>query len=129
TLILEVTSLIITFLLAIPIGLYATARSGRADERFVSTILYMLYSLPVFVAALFLQVFFAIELRGTAFELPLFGMKSDNYDQLSLIGKIQDISRAAILPIVCYTYGSLAYYSPFIHSNMQEVIRQDYIRT
>src|SRR4029078_12300241 len=104
TLILEVTSLIITFLLAIPIGLYATARSGRADERFVSTILYMLYSLPVFVAALFLQIFFAIQLRGTAFELPLFGMKSDNFDQLSLGGQMWDIGRHAFLPIVCYSY-------------------------
>jgi peptide/nickel transport system permease protein len=35
----------------------------------------------------------------------------------------------AILPIVCFTYGSLAYYSRFIRANMQEVIRQDYIRT
>jgi peptide/nickel transport system permease protein len=129
TLVIELTSLFLTYLLAIPIGLYATARSGRLDERVTSTVLYMLYSLPVFVAALFLQVFFAIELRGTAFELPLFGMKSDNYDQLSLVGKMWDISRHAILPIVCYTYGSLAYYSRFIHSNMQEVIRQDYIRT
>jgi peptide/nickel transport system permease protein len=129
TLIVQLASLFITYLLAIPIGLYATARSGRLDERIISTILYMLYSLPVFVAALFLQVFFAIELRGTAFELPLFGMKSDNFDQLSLAGQMWDVARHASLPIACYTYGSLAYYSRFIHSNMQEVIRQDYIRT
>src|SRR5215813_11646658 len=56
TLVLELTSLFITYLLAIPIGLYATARSGKLDERITSTVLYMLYSLPVFVAALFLQV-------------------------------------------------------------------------
>jgi peptide/nickel transport system permease protein len=129
TLVLELTSLFITYLLAIPIGLYATARSGRLDERITSTVLYMLYSLPVFVAALFLQVFFAIQLRGTVFELPLFGMKGDDFDQLSLAGQMWDIGRHAFLPIVCYTYGSLAYYSRFIHSNMQEVIRQDYIRT
>ncbi|MFO0790868.1 MAG: ABC transporter permease [Pirellulales bacterium] len=129
TLILELTSLFITYLLSIPIGLYATARSGRLDERVTSTVLYMLYSLPVFVAALFLQVFFAVKLRGTAFELPLFGMKGDDFDQLSTIGQVLDISRHAFLPVVCYTYGSLAYYSRFIHANMQEVIRQDYIRT
>jgi peptide/nickel transport system permease protein len=115
TLVLELTSLFLTYLLAIPIGLYATARSGRLDERTTSTILYMLYSLPVFVAALFLQMFFAIELRGTSFELPLFGMYSDNFDQLSFGGKLWDISRHALLPIVCYTYGSLAYYSRFNH--------------
>ena len=129
TLVIELAALSLTYLLSIPIGLYATARSGRLDERVTSTILYMLYSLPVFVAALFLQVFFAIKLRGTAFELPLFGMVSDNYDQLSLGARMWDIGRHAFLPVVCYTYGSLAYYSRFIHANMQEVIRQDYIRT
>ena len=129
TLMLEVTALSLTYLLAIPIGLYATARSGRLDERIVSTFLYMLYSLPVFVAALLLQVLFAIQLRGTAFDLPLFGMTSDNFDELSFIGKVWDLIQHALLPVVCFTYGSLAYYSRFIRANMQEVIRQDYIRT
>jgi peptide/nickel transport system permease protein len=129
TLMLEVTALSLTYLLAIPIGLYATARSGRLDERIVSTMLYMLYSLPVFVAALLLQVLFAIQLRGTAFELPLFGMTSDNFDELTLGGKVWDLFQHALLPVVCFTYGSLAYYSRFVRANMQEVIRQDYIRT
>lgn len=129
TLVLEIPSLLLTYLLSIPIGLYATARSGKPDERVMSTVLYMLYSMPVFVAALLLQMFFAVKMRGTAFELPLFGMVSDNFDRLSSTAKVWDILQHAALPIVCYTYGSLAYYSRFIHSNMQEVIRQDYIRT
>jgi peptide/nickel transport system permease protein len=129
TLMLEMTALSLTYLLAIPIGLYATARSGQLDERIVSTFLYMLYSLPVFVAALLLQVLFAIQLRGTAFELPLFGMTSDNFDDLTFRGKVWDLFQHALLPVVCFTYGHLAYYSRFIRANMQEVIRQDYIRT
>ncbi len=56
-------------------------------------------------------------------------MTSDNFDSLSLPGKAWDMLKHAILPIVCFTYGSLAYYSRFIRANMQEVIRQDYIRT
>jgi peptide/nickel transport system permease protein len=34
-----------------------------------------------------------------------------------------------VLPIVCETYGVLAYYTRFVHTNLQEVIRQDYVRT
>jgi peptide/nickel transport system permease protein len=126
---LTLSSLLISYLLAIPLGLYATARSGRLDERMVSTILYMLYSLPSFVAALGLQVFFAIRLQGTPFELPLFGMKSDNFDQMTFGEQFFDLFRHALLPVACFTYGTLAYYSRFIRANMQEVIRQDYIRT
>lgn len=129
TLLLSVTSLTLTYLLAIPMGLYASARANKPDERAISTLLYMLYSLPSFVAALFLQLLFAIRLRGTAFELPLFGMVGDEFESLSLGGKLLDLAKHAVLPVACYTYGSLAYYSRFVRANLQEVIRQDYIRT
>jgi peptide/nickel transport system permease protein len=40
-----------------------------------------------------------------------------------------DVARHAILPITCQTYVSLAYDSRFIKANMEEAVRQDYIRT
>jgi len=125
TLMVTVTSLLLTYLFAIPVGLWSTVRSGTTTERIVSTVLYMLYSLPAFVAALYLQLLFYSKLGW----LPLFGMTSDNYATLSAGGQMWDLFRHALLPIVCFTYGSLAYYSRFIRANMQEVIRQDYIRT
>jgi peptide/nickel transport system permease protein len=125
TLMITVTSLLLTYLFAIPIGLWSTAKSDTPAERTVSTILYMLYSLPSFVAALYLQLLFYSKLGW----LPLFGMTSDKYATLSASGKAWDVFQHALLPIVCFTYGSLAYYSRFIRANMQEVIRQDYIRT
>ncbi|MCA9238696.1 MAG: ABC transporter permease [Planctomycetales bacterium] len=125
TLLLSVTSLILTYLLSIPIGLWSTVKSGTLAERAVSTLLYMLYSLPSYVAALFLQILLAVKLGW----LPLFGIQSDNYDSLSTIGRAWDVLLHSLMPITCFTYGSLAYYSRFIRANMQEVIRQDYIRT
>jgi peptide/nickel transport system permease protein len=125
TLLLSVSSLVLTYLLAIPIGLWATVHAGSFRERAVSGGLYMLYSLPSFVAALFLQILFAVELGW----LPLFGMQSNEFESLSTWGKAWDIFKHALLPIICFTYGSLAYYSRFIRANMQEAIRQDYIRT
>ncbi|MCA8997185.1 MAG: ABC transporter permease [Planctomycetaceae bacterium] len=125
TLLLSISSLLLTYLFSIPFGLYATANSGRMDERFFSTLLYVLYSFPSFVAALFLQLWLAVRWGW----LPLLGMKSDNFDSLSTAEQAWDILQHALLPMICYTYGSLAYYSRFIKANMNEVIRQDYIRT
>jgi len=125
TLILSVTSLLLTYMLSIPIGLWSTVKSGTAAERVVSTLLYMLYSLPAFVAALYLQLLFYSKLGW----LPLFGLHSDNYENLSAAAKAWDLVKHSILPVVCFTYGSLAYDARFIRANMQEVIRQDYIRT
>jgi peptide/nickel transport system permease protein len=125
TMLLSVTSLLLTYLLAIPLGLYVSVRADRWDERVIGSVLYMLYSLPAFVAALFLQLFLAVRWDL----LPLRGMTSDNYSQLSEMGKVVDLFWHSVLPVTCYTYGGLAYYTRFIRANMQEVIRQDYIRT
>jgi len=125
TLLLSITSLLTTYLLSIPLGLYCSARANHPEERVLSTGLYMLYSLPAFVAALLLLYLFAYKLDW----LPLFGMTSDNHKTLSPTGKYFDIVWHAILPVVCSTYGTLAYYTRFVRANMQEVIRQDYIRT
>lgn len=125
TLILSVSSLLLTYLLAIPMGLYSSARQGYLDERVIGTLLYMLYSFPSFVAALFLQIYLANKLGW----LPLYGMTSDNYSTMSTVQQVWDVFKHAIMPIICFTYGSLAYYSRFIRANMHEVLRQDYIRT
>jgi peptide/nickel transport system permease protein len=129
TLVLSTTSLILAYLLAVPLGLYTTARGGRTDERVTSTLLYMLYSVPSFVTALLLLNLFYVRLEGTPFQLPLGGMTSMNYEELSGPGKVWDRFKHMLLPVLCATYGSLAYYSRFVKSNLEEVIRQDYIRT
>lgn len=126
TLILSSTSILLAYLLAIPLGLLLTARTGHIDERGMSTTLYILYSFPVVVAAVFLQYGFAVHWKI----LPLYGMRtSEIYDQLGSGGRLKDILWHSVLPVVCETYGSLAYYARFVHTNMQEVIRQDYVRT
>jgi len=122
------TALLLAWLAAIPLGLYASARSGRTDERLSSLLLYVLYSFPTFVAALFLQIIFAVWLRGTAWELPLFGM-SDLPADAPLLTRIGDVARHMVLPVTCQTYVSLAYDSRFIKANMEEAVRQDYVRT
>lgn len=125
TLLLTVSSLVLSYLLAIPLGLWSTARSNTFAERSTSLVLYMLYSLPSYVAALYLQILLAVKLGW----LPLRGITDAGHAQMSAMGQAWDVFMHAIMPIICFTYGSLAYYSRFIKSNMQEVIRQDYIRT
>jgi peptide/nickel transport system permease protein len=128
TFLISGTALLLIWTLAIPLGLYASARSGTADERTTSLLLYVLYSFPTFVAALFLQIIFSVWLRGTAWELPLFGM-TDLAPDAPWLSRVADVARHAILPVTCQTYVSLAYDSRFIRANMAEVLRQDYIRT
>lgn len=128
TLLLSVTSFVITYVLAIPLGMFVTRHSGNFIERTTSVLLYMMYSLPTYVAALWLLYWFYLRLQDTPFQLSP-GMVSDNYDKLSPGGKLADMGRHLILPLVCYSYGALAYDTRFIKANMEEAIRQDYVRT
>jgi peptide/nickel transport system permease protein len=128
TFLLSGTALVLIWTAAVPLGLYAAARANRADERAASLLLYMLYSFPTFVAALFLQIVFAVWLRGTPWELPLFGM-TDLPPDAPWPARVADVARHAVLPVACQAYVSLAYDSRFIKANLEEVLRQDYIRT
>ncbi len=125
TLLLSLTSLFLAYLLSIPMGLYASVRAGKTDERVMSTLLYMLYSFPAFVAALLLQIVFAVQHDW----LPLLGMYDEQHETFTFGEKVRDVFLHSIMPVTCYTYASLAYYSRFIRSNMMEVVQQDYIRT
>jgi peptide/nickel transport system permease protein len=129
TLLLSCTSIGLAYLASIPVGLYCSARSGRIDERGISMGFYALYSLPSYVTALMLLSLTFEYLRDTPLELPLQGMKSPDHDKLSAFGKVTDILWHLFLPLVCLTYGSLAYDTRFIKANMEEALRQDYIRT
>lgn len=126
TLVLTVSSLLLAYMLSIPLGLRFAVKSGGLEERGISAVLYMLYSLPSYVAALFLQLLFAVKLGW----LPLFGThNTERWSGMSTLEQAWDILLHAILPVTCYTYAGLAYYARFIKANMNEVMRQDYIRT
>jgi len=56
-------------------------------------------------------------------------MTSRGFEDFTMLGKAWDLFCHALLPVVCLTYGTLAYDTRFIQANMQEVLRQDYIRT
>jgi peptide/nickel transport system permease protein len=120
---------LIAFLLAaglgVPIGLWSATQSGRLAERASAVTFFLLYSLPSFWVALLLMQLFSVKLDL----LPLFGMTSDDYLDLSNAGKAADRLRHLVLPVVTLTYAQLAIFARFSKSALTEVIRQDFITT
>ena len=91
-------------------------------------ILYMLYSFPMYVLALWLLYWLYLRLAGTIWQLPP-GLHSNDFENMNSLEKFGDYARHMILPLVCYSYSSFAYDTRFVKANMEEAIRQDYIRT
>jgi peptide/nickel transport system permease protein len=121
TLELNGLALLFTLLIAVPIGV---AAGGRPDGRFDRTsavVLFALYSLPVFWAALLLQTLFSVELGW----LPLYGLSSDPAP--SGPAGVADRLAHLALPVTCLTYGSLAFLARLVRAGVVEARSQDYV--
>jgi peptide/nickel transport system permease protein len=125
TLVLNAIAFLLAVLIGVPIGLWSAARSGQPIERASAVTTFLLYSLPSFWVALLLMELFAVRLNV----LPLFGMTSDDYLDLSAVMKLADRAKHLILPVVTLAYAQLAIFARFSKSALTEVIRQDYITT
>src|SRR5258708_32309148 len=125
TLALNLGAFILAAAIGVPIGLWSATRSGRRVERATAVGFFLLYSLPSFWVALLLMQWFAVRLQI----LPLFGMTSDSYLEMSNAHQFVDRTRHFILPVITLSYAQLAIFARFSKSALTEAIRQDFITT
>lgn len=127
TLQLNIISLVLVYLLAVPIGIYSSTHQYALSEKVSTVFLFILYSLPSFWVATLLILF----LGGGDYLhwFPITGISSLNADQMPLFDWLKDRLWHLVLPVLCLTYGGLAYVSRQMRAGMLETIRQDYIRT
>jgi peptide/nickel transport system permease protein len=123
TLLLSGVAMLVAALIGIPAGFWSATRSGRPAERASAVGFFLLYSLPSFWVALLLMQLLSVRLAL----LPLFGMTSDDYSELTLGGQLLDRLRHLVLPVVTLTYAQIAIFARFSKSAVVEVIRQDFI--
>jgi peptide/nickel transport system permease protein len=123
TFMINLLAMIIIFLIAIPIGISSADRQNSLYDKVMTTIVFIGFAIPSFWLALLLMIFFGVHLHW----LPIAGLKSMNFDSLSLPGKMWDVSKHLLLPLFVSAFGGLAADSRFMRSSMLEVIRQDYI--
>jgi peptide/nickel transport system permease protein len=123
TFMINLLAMIIIFLIAIPIGISSAERQNSLYDKVMTTIVFIGFAIPSFWLALLLMIFFGVHMHW----LPIAGLKSMNFDSLSLPGKVWDISKHLLLPLFVSAFGGLAGDSRFMRSSMLEVIRQDYI--
>jgi peptide/nickel transport system permease protein len=120
---LSILALAIAASIGIPIGLWSGAQAGRLADRASAIFFFVLYSLPAFWVALLLMEWFSVRLGV----LPLFGMKSDGYTDMTAGARFLDRTRHLVLPVITLTYAQLAIFARFSRSALAEVIRQDFI--
>lgn len=123
TFLLNILSMILIFLAAIPIGISSATRQHSLYDKVATTAVFIGFAMPSFWFALLLMMFFGIQLGI----LPISGLKSVNYAALSPAGQLWDRVSHLILPVFVSAFGGLAGLSRYMRSTMLEVIRQDYV--
>jgi len=132
TLLLGVSSYVLIIGVSLGIGIFAAVRQYSAADNIITSISFILFSMPIYLIALLLIYIFAVQLRlahdGGADWLPFLpvqGMRPTRGGD----GSLGELIRHMILPVFCLSAISIAGYSRFIRASMLEVINSDYIRT
>jgi peptide/nickel transport system permease protein len=122
---MNVASLILTLIIAVPIGVAAAWWRGGTFDRLSTVVVFIGFAMPGFWLALLLMLWLGIAWPI----LPISGLTSMGYEAMSGPQQVWDVIKHLILPVFIYTSGSWAGMSRFMRSSMLEVLRQDYIMT
>ena len=125
TLLLAFASLICTWAIAIPLGIFAAVKQNQATDRILQVVSYAGQGFPSFITALLLLIFAQI----TTPLFPVGGMTSVFHAQLSPVGKMLDILWHMILPTIALSITSFAGLQRITRGELLDVLRQDYIQT
>ena len=125
TLLINILSILLILIIAIPIGVSSAVREGSLYDRSMTVFVFIGFAIPGFWLGLILMSFFGIRLGI----LPIQGIVSLDFESLSNIGKFFDIAKHLILPVFVSGFAGLAGMSRYTRNNMLEVLGKDYIRT
>lgn len=124
---LNIMAILVTYLLAIPLGIYSSLRPGGLSDRMITFALFLLYSLPGMWVALILQA--SVCEGGLWPVFPLKGLEPGDITGKSTWLVMWETVKHCILPVTCLCYAGFAGLSRYSRAGMLEVTRQDYIRT
>ena len=124
---LGVWTFLITYLTCIPLGVAKAVRDGTPFDVVTSTVVLIGYAIPGFVLGITLLVLFG---GGSFWDIfPLRGLVSDNWEELSVMGKILDYLWHMVLPITASVVGSFAVMTMLTKNSFLEEIRKQYVLT
>ena len=117
----------LTYLTCIPLGIAKAVRDGTPFDVITSTLILIGYAIPGFVLGIALLVLFG---GGSFWDLfPLRGLTSDNWEQLSLFGKVTDYLWHMVLPVTAMVVGNFAVMTMLTKNSFIEELRKQYVLT
>ena len=120
-------STLIAYAVSIPLGIRKAVRDGSPFDTWTSGLIIVAYAIPGFLFAILLLVLFA---GGSYFQIfPLRGLTSDNWEELSLLGKVADYFWHIALPVTASTIAAFATLTLLTKNSFLDEIKKHYVMT
>ena len=123
TLLLSVIVIFMTWIVGIPLGIISAIKKETALDRMLTVLSSIGMAIPSFFFAI-LMLMFAVKTGW----FPVGGLTSYNYNELNIIGKMLDLSKHLVLPVLVLFTISLSGLQRQMRANMLEVLDSDYIK-
>lgn len=118
---------LISYAISIPLGIRKAVKEGSRFDTWTSAVVIVGYAIPSFLFAILLIVLFA---GGSFWQIfPLRGLTSDNWAELSLIGKAKDYLWHIALPVLAMALGAFATSTLLTKNSFLDEIRKQYVLT
>ncbi|MBP0481405.1 microcin C ABC transporter permease YejB [Sagittula salina] len=120
-------STLIAYVVSIPLGIRKAVRDGSSFDTWTSGVIIVAYAIPGFLFAILLLVLFA---GGSYWQIfPLRGLTSDNWENLSLLGKVADYFWHIALPVTASTISAFATLTLLTKNSFLDEIKKQYVMT
>lgn len=124
TVFLMVLAVLLTWLLALPMGIYCAVNQYSWGDQFLSVFAFVGMSIPNFFFC-FVLLYVASLIGGW----PLSGMTSVNYAEMSFFGRLIDLGKHLVIPVVVISTAAMARLQRITRGNLLEVLRKLYVTT
>jgi peptide/nickel transport system permease protein len=125
TLLINVLSLVLIIVIALPLGVISAIHQDRPPDRAITVFVFVGFAVPGFWLALMMMYWFGVVHQW----LPISGLHSLGYEHMGMLEKLWDMARHLAIPVFISALGGLAGISLFVRNGMLDVLHQDYITT
>ncbi len=120
-------TIVLTYAVSVPLGIAKAVRNGSRFDAVTSVLVLVGYAIPGFVLGVLLLMLFG---GGTFWDVfPMRGLTSDNFDDLTTVGKALDYLWHMVLPVTASVVGNFAIVTILTKNTFLEEIGRQYVLT